>query len=123
MELNLATADKSLDQITQLLASLLDVSRLQAGVLPVFPRPADLGEIIARCLGGTGPEAWPVMVRLPSGLPRVMVDPRSWTGHREPDRERATVLAERIAAVADRQRPRRQGHPARRRPRARRPRG
>jgi two-component system sensor histidine kinase KdpD len=71
----LATADESLDQLTQLLASLLDVSRLQAGVLPVFPRPADLGEIIAHCFGGTGPEAWPVMVHLPSGLPRVMVDP------------------------------------------------
>jgi nitrogen-specific signal transduction histidine kinase len=31
------------------------------------------------------------------------------TGHREPDRERAAVLAHRIAAAADRQRPRRQG--------------
>ena len=71
----LATADESLNQLTQLLGSLLDVSRLQAGVLPVFPRPADLEEIIARCLGGTGPEAWPVMVRLPPGLPLVMVDP------------------------------------------------
>lgn len=71
----LAAADESLNQLTQLLASLLDVSRLQAGVLPVFPRPADLEEIIARCLGGSGPEAWPVMVRLPPGLPRVMVDP------------------------------------------------
>jgi two-component system sensor histidine kinase KdpD len=71
----LATTDESLDQLTQLLASLLDVSRLQAGVLPVFPRPADLQQIIAHCLGGIGPEAWPVMVRLPPGLPRVMVDP------------------------------------------------
>jgi two-component system sensor histidine kinase KdpD len=58
-----------------LVASLLDVSRLQAGVLPVFPRPADLEEIIVRCLGGIGPQTWAVMVRLPPGLPRVMVDP------------------------------------------------
>jgi two-component system, OmpR family, sensor histidine kinase KdpD len=57
-----------------LLASLLDVSRLQAGVLPVAPQPADLEEIIVRCLGGIGPQAWAVMVRLPPGLPRVMVD-------------------------------------------------
>jgi two-component system, OmpR family, sensor histidine kinase KdpD len=71
----LATADESLNQLTQLLASLLDVSRLQAGALPVFPRSADLEEIIARCLGGIGPQAWAVMVRLPSVLPRVMVDP------------------------------------------------
>ena len=71
----LATADESLNQLTQLLASLLDVSRLQAGVLPVFPRPADLEEIIARCLGGIGPQARAVRVRLPPGLPRAMVDP------------------------------------------------
>ena len=71
----LATADESLNQLTQLLASLLDVSRLQAGVLPVFPRPADLEEIIARCLGGIGPQARAVTVRLPPGLPRAMVDP------------------------------------------------
>jgi two-component system, OmpR family, sensor histidine kinase KdpD len=71
----LATADESLNQLTQLLASLLDVSRLQAGALPVFPRPADLEEIIGRCLGGIGPQARAVMVRLPSGMPWVMVDP------------------------------------------------
>ena len=33
----LAAADESLGQLSHLLASLLDVSRLQAGVLPVFP--------------------------------------------------------------------------------------
>jgi two-component system sensor histidine kinase KdpD len=70
----LATADESLNQLTQLLASLLDVSRLRAGVLPVAPQPADLEEIIVRCLGGIGPQAWAVMVRLPPGLPRAMVD-------------------------------------------------
>jgi two-component system sensor histidine kinase KdpD len=71
----LATADESLNQLTQLLGSLLDVSRLQAGALPVFPRSADLEEIIARCLGDMGPQAQAVRVCLPSGLPRVMVDP------------------------------------------------
>ncbi len=71
----LATADESLDQLTHLLASLLDVSRLQAGALPVFPRPADLREIIARSLSGIGPQARMVMVRIPPGLPLVMADP------------------------------------------------
>ena len=71
----LTTADESLDQLTHLVASLLDVSRLQAGALPVFPRPADLEEIIARSLGGIGPQARAVMVRIPPDLPRVMVDP------------------------------------------------
>jgi two-component system sensor histidine kinase KdpD len=71
----LATADESLDQLSHLVASLLDVSRLQAGALPVFPRPADLEEIIARTLGGIGPQARAVMVRIPPELPRVMADP------------------------------------------------
>ena len=58
----LATADESLNQLTQLIASLLDVSRLQAGVLPVFPRPADLGVIITRSLDGFGPAARAIVV-------------------------------------------------------------
>jgi two-component system sensor histidine kinase KdpD len=71
----LTTADESLDQLTHLVTSLLDVSRLQAGALPVFPRPANLEEIIERSLSGIGPQARTVMVRIPSDLPRVMADP------------------------------------------------
>ena len=51
------------------------MSRLQAGALPVFPRSADLREIIARSLSGIGPQARTVMVRIPPGLPPVMADP------------------------------------------------
>jgi two-component system, OmpR family, sensor histidine kinase KdpD len=71
----LATADESLDQLAHLIASLLDVSRLQAGALPVFPRPADLGEIIACSLKGFGPQARAVTVDFPPDLPQVMADP------------------------------------------------
>jgi two-component system sensor histidine kinase KdpD len=71
----LATADESLNQLAHLIASLLDVSRLQAGALPVFPRPADLGEIIACSLDGFGPAARAVTVDIPPDLPQVMVDP------------------------------------------------
>ena len=71
----LTSADESLDQLTHLVVSLLDVRLLQAGALPVFPRPADLEEIIARSLGGGGPQARTVMVDIPPDLPRVMVDP------------------------------------------------
>ena len=42
----LATADESLDLLTHLVTSLLDVARLQAGAPSVFPRRADLEEII-----------------------------------------------------------------------------
>jgi len=71
----LATADESLDLLTRLAASLLDVSRLQAGVFPVFPRPADLQEIITRSLGDIGKPARAVTIRIPPELPAVMVDP------------------------------------------------
>jgi signal transduction histidine kinase len=71
----LATADESLNQLAHLTASLLDVSRLQAGALPVFPRPADLSEIITRSLEGLAPPVPAVAVHCPPGLPQVMADP------------------------------------------------
>jgi two-component system sensor histidine kinase KdpD len=71
----LATADESLDLLTHLAASLLDLSRLQAGVVPVFPRPADLGEIIACSLESLGPRARAVTVRIPAARPQIMADP------------------------------------------------
>jgi two-component system sensor histidine kinase KdpD len=71
----LAAAEESIDQLTKLTASLLDMSRLQAGAQAVFPRPADLSEVIADSLGGLGSQARPVTVDVPSGLPEVMADP------------------------------------------------
>ena len=43
----LATAEESLDLLSRLAATLLDVTRLQAGARSVFPRPADLEEMFA----------------------------------------------------------------------------
>ena len=37
----LDTAEESLELMSRLAASLLDLTRLQAGARPVFPRPAD----------------------------------------------------------------------------------
>ena len=68
----LAAADESLDQLARLAASLLDMSRLQAGKLSVFPRPAVLGDIVARALDDVGPRS--VTVCAPAGLPEVMAD-------------------------------------------------
>ena len=51
------------------------MSRLQAGALPVFPRPTDLGEIIACSLKSFGPQARAVTVDFPPDLPQVMADP------------------------------------------------
>jgi two-component system sensor histidine kinase KdpD len=71
----LATAEESLDLLGHLVASLLDVSRLQAGALAVFPRPSDLGEIVADSLDALGPRARAVRADIPSGLREVMADP------------------------------------------------
>jgi two-component system, OmpR family, sensor histidine kinase KdpD len=71
----LATADESLDKLSRLVDNLLDMSRLQAGALAVFPRPADLSEIVARSLDDLGPAARAVTVDIPEDLPEVAVDP------------------------------------------------
>ncbi|HEV3287563.1 MAG TPA: DUF4118 domain-containing protein [Streptosporangiaceae bacterium] len=71
----LATADESLDRLAHLVDNLLDMSRLQAGALSVFPRPAGLEEIVARALDDLGPAAQDVVVDIPDSLPEVQVDP------------------------------------------------
>ena len=71
----LATADESLDKLTRLVENLLDMSRLQAGAISVFPRPADLGEVISRSLDDLGPGGKTVIVEVPADLPEVLVDP------------------------------------------------
>jgi two-component system, OmpR family, sensor histidine kinase KdpD len=71
----LATADESLDKLAHLVDNLLDMSRLQAGALAIFPRPADLSEIVARSLDDLGPAARIVTVDIPDELPEVAVDP------------------------------------------------
>ncbi len=71
----LATADESLDKLARLVENLLDVSRLQAGAMSVFPRPADLGEVVARSLDDLGPDSRKVVIEIPAELPEVFVDP------------------------------------------------
>ncbi|MGO9078128.1 MAG: DUF4118 domain-containing protein [Streptosporangiaceae bacterium] len=71
----LATADESLDKLARLVDNLLDMSRLQAGALAVFPRPADLADIVARALDDLGPSSQAVVVTIPHDLPEVSVDP------------------------------------------------
>jgi len=70
----LATADESLDKLTKLVENLLDMSRLQAGAMPVFPRPADLGEVVARGLDDLGPDGRSVLLEIPADLPEVLVN-------------------------------------------------
>jgi two-component system, OmpR family, sensor histidine kinase KdpD len=71
----LATADESLDRLTHLVDNLLDMSRLQAGALSLFPRPAGLDEIVSRALDNLDPAARGITVDMPESLPEINVDP------------------------------------------------
>jgi two-component system, OmpR family, sensor histidine kinase KdpD len=71
----LATADESLDRLTHLVGNLLDMSRLQAGALSLFPKPSGLDEIVARSLDDLGPAGREIMVDIPDTLPAVRADP------------------------------------------------
>src|SRR5690348_539947 len=71
----LATADESLDRLAHLVDNLLDMSRLQAGALSLFPRPAGLEEIVSRALDNLDPAGRDVRVDIPESLPEINVDP------------------------------------------------
>ncbi|WP_300610665.1 sensor histidine kinase KdpD [Trebonia sp.] len=71
----LATADESLDRLTHLVENLLDMSRLQAGALSLFPRPTGLDEIVARALDNLEPLGRDIDVDIPESVPAVLADP------------------------------------------------
>ena len=69
----LGTAVSSLDRLTDLVTNLLDLSRLQAGVLSVFPAPLGLDDIVSQALAHVpGGEA--VDLHVPPTLPEVHAD-------------------------------------------------
>ena len=71
----LATAEESLELLSHLVTSLLDITRLQAGGPSVLPRPADLAEVVGCALAGLGPQGQAVQVDLSPDLPEVAADP------------------------------------------------
>jgi two-component system, OmpR family, sensor histidine kinase KdpD len=71
----LATADESVDRLTRLVENLLDMSRLQAGALSVFPRPVGLDDVLSHVLDELGPAGRGVDLRTAADLPEVRADP------------------------------------------------
>ncbi len=71
----LATAEESLDRLGRLVANLLDMSRLQAGVLGVSKRPIGLEEAVPHALDEIGEVARGVTMRIPPELSAVNADP------------------------------------------------
>ncbi|KXK63949.1 histidine kinase [Micromonospora rosaria] len=71
----LATADESLDRLGRLVTNLLDMSRLQTGVLGVHPVAIGLEDAVPRALDELGPPAAHVATDLPAHLPAALADP------------------------------------------------
>jgi two-component system sensor histidine kinase KdpD len=71
----LATADESLDRLARLVANLLDMSRLQAGLLGVSAQPVAVGEVVPYAVDDLGPAGSGVRVQIPAELPDVFADP------------------------------------------------
>ena len=69
----LATIEESTDRLTDLIANLLDMSRLQAHALSVTLRPVALDEVVAKALLGTRPVD--LAGQVPDDLPLVLADP------------------------------------------------
>lgn len=70
----LRTADDALDTLAGLVDSLLDLSRLQAGVLPVHLSPTLVEDVLAGALDDVSVARVPVRLDVPQGLPPVLVD-------------------------------------------------
>jgi two-component system sensor histidine kinase KdpD len=69
------SAYASLEQVTRLVDNLLDLSRLQAGELPLRPGPTDIAAVVAHALASLGPRAAQIRVMIPAATPPAVADP------------------------------------------------
>jgi two-component system sensor histidine kinase KdpD len=70
----LGTAGEALDKLTDLVTNLLDLSRLQAGVLSVALRPVGLEDVVSRALSHVDGDSH-VDLDVPDDLPEALADP------------------------------------------------
>ncbi|SDG47284.1 DUF4118 domain-containing protein [Microbacterium pygmaeum] len=107
----LATADESLATLSSLVTDLLDVSRVQAGVLAVSLRPVDAADVILAALDelGLGPDE--IDLALDPDLPplsadavllqRVLVNVLANAHRHAPESSRVRVTTSRLAGTAE----------------------
>ena len=69
------TIEDETDRLTGLVESLLDMSRLQAGVITPVVRETSLEDVLPGALADLGPRAKAVVVDVPEELPTVDADP------------------------------------------------
>jgi two-component system, OmpR family, sensor histidine kinase KdpD len=70
-----ASAYASLDRVTRLVDNMLDLSRLQAGELPLRSGPTDVADVVVHALASLGPPAAQVRVMIPAATPPAVADP------------------------------------------------
>ncbi|RBQ22166.1 histidine kinase [Spongiactinospora rosea] len=71
----LDTAHQSLTRLDRLVANLLDMSRLQAGVLGASPQRLALDEVVPRAIDDLGTVRGRVVCDIPADLPEITADP------------------------------------------------
>ncbi|GAA3232963.1 sensor histidine kinase [Nonomuraea helvata] len=71
----LATADESLIKLDRLVSNLLDMSRLQAGVLGVHLEPVAIEDVLPRAIDDLGPSRERIRSDLPPMVPEITADP------------------------------------------------
>jgi two-component system sensor histidine kinase KdpD len=71
----LATADESLDRLVRLVENLLDMSRLQAGVLGTAPQALSVAEAVAKAVADQGVMGRAIDIHIPDELAEVRADP------------------------------------------------
>ncbi|MGY3061606.1 two-component system sensor histidine kinase KdpD [Streptomyces sp. TE3672] len=71
----LATAEESMARLNRLVDNLLDMSRLQAGALPLNLRATALDEVLPAALDSLPCDPSTVEVRISEGVPAVLADP------------------------------------------------
>jgi len=71
----LETIEDETDRLTALVANLLDMSRIQAGVVEPRQTAVGLDEVVPAALAGLGERARRVQVDVPESLPPVRTDP------------------------------------------------
>jgi two-component system, OmpR family, sensor histidine kinase KdpD len=70
-----ADAYASLDRLTRLVDNLLDLSRLQAGELPLRSGPTDVADVVAHAVANLGPPTAKIRVMIPAATPLAVADP------------------------------------------------
>ena len=71
----LATASESLEKLNRLVDNLLDMSRVQAGALGVYPEPISMGEVTSQALDDLGTTDIDIALHLPDEPLDAYADP------------------------------------------------